>query len=384
MHPQLEEAFAGRRVLVTGHTGFKGSWLTLWLQRLGADVIGYSLAPPTNPSLFDICRLEPSLRHYEEDIRDFEKLNQVIAKENPEVIFHLAAQPLVITSFESPRETFLTNAAGTINLLEAARGNSGIKAIVCITSDKCYENREWVWGYRECDTLGGSDPYSASKAMAELAIVSYRQSFYQQETAVASTRAGNVIGGGDFSPWRLIPDCMRALLASAPIRVRNPYSTRPWLHVLDPLHGYLLLAARMLDKGQEYAGAWNFGPKDAKGVATGEMVAKAIELWGEGDWSATGGAENIKEMNLLALNWDKAASRLDWHPVYEWKKALSKTVAWYKAYASFLQNPQRVDLKGLCREQIEAFMQEAYPHQEQKGIEQDEIYADAFGRGLPH
>ncbi|MFQ5728888.1 MAG: CDP-glucose 4,6-dehydratase, partial [Waddliaceae bacterium] len=343
--------FRGKTVFIAGHTGFKGSWLTIWLQELGANVIGYSLEPPTNPSIFEITELAPTMTHIIGDVQDFPKLRQTIHEHKPDVIFHLAAQPLVLHSYEQPQETFSVNAMGTVNLLEASRNQDRIQAIVVITTDKCYENREWVWGYRESDPLGGSDPYSASKAMAEIAAASYRKSFFTNSTAVATARAGNVIGGGDFSEFRLIPDSMKALAGQKPIEVRHPDSVRPWMHVLDPLHGYLILANKLMQKGQAFAEGWNFGPQEHEVVTVRQMVEKAIELWGKGDWHDVSAPCVKPEMNTLKLNWDKAANYLKWHPTYNWEQAVAETVDWYKAF----ENADAVNMRKVCIDQINKF-----------------------------
>lgn len=336
----FQQSFKGKTILVTGHTGFKGSWLCLWLQHLGARVVGYSLPPSTDPNHFELLQLENNLEHIVGDVRDLPHLRRVFSACKPDVVFHLAAQPLVLRSFEQPQETFDINATGTVNVLEAIRHSPSVKAAVMVTSDKCYENQEWIWGYREHDRLGGSDPYSASKAMAELAISSYRNSYFNSSTAVASVRAGNVIGGGDFSDFRLVPDCMKALMQGNPMIVRNPLSVRPWQHVLEPLCGYLTLADHLLVQGQKYAQAWNFGPSEQEGVTAQVIVEKAIAYWGSGTWVNPDAQRVHHEMGLLRLNWDKAAHLLKWKPRYTWEEALKATVEWFKAYQSGLDMAQ--------------------------------------------
>lgn len=317
--------WSGITVLVTGHTGFKGSWLALWLIEMGAKVIGYSL--PAEPhSHFNLIRLKEQLTHIEGDIRDGGTLEEVIHRYRPMFIFHLAAQALVLPSFEIPAETFEINVQGTVNVLEAARNAPFVKGVLVITTDKCYENKEWIYGYRENDALGGKDPYSASKAMSEMAIQAYRSSFGLN---VASARAGNVIGGGDFSPYRIVPDIIKSLANGEPVQIRNPKSTRPWLYVLDALNGYLVLAQAMLESGTLFAEAWNFGPLENRGVFVQELVEKAIAVWGEGEWRIEPDLRP-KEMGLLRLNWDKACQSLDWRPQYNWEEALSQTVEWYR------------------------------------------------------
>jgi CDP-glucose 4,6-dehydratase len=335
MKENFNNAFEGLTVLVTGHTGFKGSWLTLWLLELGANVIGYSLDPPTECNLFNLYNLKDSITHIHADIRDYKKLSETISEHRPDVIFHLAAQPLVLESYISPKETFDINVGGTVNLLEATRHHPFVKAVVTITTDKVYDNKEWLWGYRETDTLGGKDPYSASKAMAEMAVASYRNSFFKgslSTTAIASARAGNVIGGGDFADNRLVPDAIRALIDDKPIKVRNPNSIRPWLHVLDALSGYLLLAANMLEDKELYSEAWNFGPVANEAITCKQLIEKTIDCWGSGSWVDTSNPNASKESQLLRINWEKAATKLNWSPTYNWEEALQDTIHWYKAF----------------------------------------------------
>jgi CDP-glucose 4,6-dehydratase len=360
MMQSYSSIFKGMRVLVTGHTGFKGSWLSIWLKELGAEVVGYSLPPVTDPNHFQITSLSNKLKHIVGDVRDYLSLKAVLLAEKPEIVFHLAAQPIVLHSFKNPKETFEVNAGGTINLLEAARGCRSIRAMVMVTSDKCYENKEWLWGYRENDALccsyGSSDPYSASKAMAELAIASYRSSFFEELPFIASVRAGNVIGGGDFSEFRLLPDCMKCLINGVPVSVRNPASTRPWLHVLDPLDGYLRLAVNLLQHGSLFAESWNFGPKESEGVTVQQMIEKAIELWGKGEWcQKERDGKAHREMGLLRLNWDKASHRLKWVPQYSWSESLKATVYWFKAYEQYCQQPDEVDMYQFAVNQIKDY-----------------------------
>ena len=335
---ELRQAFAGQTVLVTGHTGFKGSWLTLWLLKLGARVVGYSLPqPPTKPSFFKAAGLADHVTADERgDLANLDGLVSLIAREKPAILFHLAAQPIVGYGYLYPKETFDTNAGGTVNVLEAIRLTDCVQTAVFITTDKVYENQEWSWGYRENDRLGGIDPYSASKAMAELAVSAYRHSFFQGKTAVvptrvATARAGNVIGGGDFADYRLVPDVMRALMNGHPIPVRRPDSVRPWQHVLEPLQGYLLLAAR-LQSNPDLADAWNFGPQEKQGITARAIVEELIELWGGGSWVHTDPEFQGKETEMLQLSWHKAANQLGWQPAYTWQEALAEIVAWFKAY----------------------------------------------------
>ena len=360
MRNLFHNVFEDLPVLVTGHTGFKGSWLSTWLIELGAKVIGFSLeARPSTPSNFEVAGVGRRIADERGDISDLERLREVIEKYRPQVIFHLAAQPIVLRSFDQPKATFDTNAGGTVNVLEAVRTTHPVKALVCITTDKVYENQEWLWGYRERDRLGGHDPYSASKAMAEVAIAAYRQSFFPHErfeahqVAIASVRAGNVIGGGDFADFRLVPDCMRALMAGEPILVRNPLSVRPWQHVLEPLSGYLWLAARLLEEGPAFAEAWNFGPLEQKGIPTQAIVEKLIALWGSGSWVQTELEAAHSETGQLRLSGDKAASRLEWRPVYSWEEALAEIVKWFKAWQ------ESRDMYETGREHIEAYVERA-------------------------
>ncbi len=356
MEAPFKNIFKDKTILVTGHTGFKGSWLSIWLKELGAKVIGYSLEPMTTPNHFELTGLRDKIVHIQGDVRDREGLNRTLSTYSPEIVFHLAAQAIVLNSYTLPRETFEINTMGTVNLLDAARENTSLKAMVLITTDKCYENNEWVWGYRENDRLGGKDPYSISKAMCELAIHSYRESFYRiKGPLVASARAGNVIGGGDFSDYRLMPDIMKALLQNKPVKVRNPNSVRPWLHVLDALCGYLQLAVKLWDKESSFAQAWNFGPLESQGLAVHQLVEKTIELWGKGTWRQEEDAGSEREMNCLRLNWDKAAQLLSWKPCYSGPEAIEETVKWFKGYELRLQKDPHKDLYGLCIEQIKRY-----------------------------
>ncbi len=328
----------GKRVLVTGHTGFKGAWLTMWLHSMGAKVYGYALKPPTVPSLFDDCRLDKLCSSTIGDIRDLRKLSACVKKARPEVIFHMAAQPLVLESYKSPVYTYEVNVIGTANLLEAVRGVGGVKAVVCITTDKCYENNEWHWGYRENDRLGGFDPYSNSKACSELVVSAYRNSFFnpaefkKHGVALASVRAGNVIGGGDWADCRLIPDCVRALLKGKAIEVRNPSSIRPWQHVLEPLSGYILLAEHMVRHGAAYGQAWNFGPNEGDAQPVENLVRKMCFLWGGGASYKVTGVKGPHEAKYLKLDISKARAELSWHPRWNVGQALEQVVRWALDY----------------------------------------------------
>jgi CDP-glucose 4,6-dehydratase len=366
MSRKLTNIFRGKSVLVTGHTGFKGSWLSIWLRELGAKVIGYSAEPPTNLNNFALTQLAKKIVDIKADIRNREKLEEVIRAFKPEIIFHLAAQAIVLKSYSFPKETFDINVGGTVNVLEIARHYPFIKSVVIVTSDKCYKDQAMPWGYRETDLLGGDDPYSASKGMAELAVASYRTSFFNENknTVIASARAGNVIGGGDFADFRLVPDTMKALIIGKKIELRNPLSVRPWQHVLVPLSGYLTLAARLQEERHRFAEAWNFGPLETSGVRAQEVVEKAISLWGKGSWKHIKIKNPPKETKLLRLSWEKAAQRLRWAPAYNWEEALASTVEWFKAYASRRSNPN-IDLYDLCARQIRDYTEKA----REKGIE---------------
>lgn len=325
--------FAGRKVLVTGSTGFKGSWLSAWLLKLGADVSGFALPPKPDARLFGQFGLDGRIRQHFGDIRDAAAIGAAIGAEQPEVVIHLAAQALVRQSYAEPKETFDTNVGGAVNLLEAVRATGSIRALVFITSDKCYRNKEWVWGYRENDELGGSDPYSASKAAAELVFRSYQDSYFAHRDGfrAVTARAGNVIGGGDWSADRIVPDAIRALTGGVPVVVRNPDATRPWQHVLEPLSGYLRLAAGLLAGRPEIDGAWNFGP-DAENVRpVSELVGRIIAAWGDGSMDVRRDNTPMHEARLLMLSSDKAKSLLDWRPHWGFEDAVDRTVEWYSA-----------------------------------------------------
>ncbi len=326
-------AFSGRTVLVTGHTGFKGAWLSLWLSELGAKVAGCALAPDTTPNLHDQLGLGRLVDSRLGDVRDAAFLEKTLREVRPEVVFHLAAQPLVRLSYEKPAETFAINVQGTANLLDAARRTDSVRVCVVVTTDKCYRNREDGRAYREDDRLGGHDPYSASKACAELVVSSYRDSFFGKEgrVSLSSARAGNVIGGGDWAADRLVPDCVRALAAGRPISVRNPSSVRPWQHVLDPLSGYLTLAARQLAEPAAFAEAWNFGPDAGAALTTGEVADLVVKAWGSGRWTSAHDPSAPHEAGLLSLDSAKAHARLGWRPGFGPKDAVERTIAWYRA-----------------------------------------------------
>lgn len=345
------DIYRGRTVLITGHTGFKGSWLTLWLTKLGASVVGVSLDEGDANGVFQRAALHKKITHILGDVRDEGFIKKVITLHRPELVFHLAAQPLVRESYEQPIATFHTNVLGTVQVLEAIREVSGVKAAIMITSDKCYKNKGWVWGYREHDELGGHDPYSASKACAEIVIDSYIHSFFQQghHPAIASVRAGNVIGGGDWAKDRIVPDCARALLADKPVPVRNPRATRPWQHVLEPLSGYLLLGSRLW-LNREGIGSWNFGPDLHSIISVQELAEKIIHTWGAGSWEHTNVPDIKQEAYVLNLDYSKARFLLPWTPRLTLDQAITLTVDWYK-------NFQTKDVYTLCSQQIEVYSQ---------------------------
>lgn len=350
-------AYAGRRVLVTGHTGFKGSWLCEWLLALGAEVSGFALEPPTDPSLFvelDLARRVA--RHRIGDVRDLAQLRASVVEASPEVVFHLAAQPLVRQSYDEPAQTYATNVMGTVNLLESVRSCDSIRAVVNVTSDKCYENRETGQAYRETDAMGGWDPYSSSKGCSELVTAAYRRSFFGEgsDVRVASARAGNVIGGGDWAADRIVPDCVRALAAERPVIVRNPDAVRPWQHVLEPLAGYLLLGSRLLGGDASFDGPWNFGPADGGSVRVREVVEAMIAAWGSGSWTTPDDAgPQPHEAHLLALDITKARGELGWRPLYDVRQAVGATAGWYAA------RHLGGDVGQLTRADIEAYAEAA-------------------------
>jgi CDP-glucose 4,6-dehydratase len=320
----FKNIYEGKTVLVTGDTGFKGSWLAIWLLNLGAKVIGYGLKPRTAKDNFFVCNLKERIIHIEGDVRDQNHLLEVFKKYQPEIIFHLAAQALVLDSYEDPHYTYSTNVMGTVNLFEAVRKTPSVKIAINITSDKCYENREWIYGYREIDPMGGKDPYSASKGASEIITSSYMHSFFSSNTStsIASARAGNVIGGGDWAKNRIFPDCMRSLSINEPIVIRNPDAVRPWQHVLEPLSGYLTLGSLLYTDGKEYSGAWNFGPLSKNMVSVKQLVDETIKQWGSGKYLIEVDPNHKHEANLLHLDISKAINRLKWYPVFDFKQTV--------------------------------------------------------------
>ena len=332
---EFGESFNNKRVLITGDTGFKGTWLSIWLKKMGADVLGYALDPPSETNMFEAVRLTDEINHIHGNIIDSSYLFSVLKDYQPEFVFHLAAQSLVKRSYNEPVLTYETNVIGTVNVFEAIRQINSVKAIINVTSDKCYENKEWVWGYRENDALGGYDPYSSSKACAELVTQSYTSSFFNDNrVGIASVRAGNVIGGGEWGKDRIVPDCMRALSSQKVIPIRNPNSCRPWQFILEPLRGYLMLAERLYVDGGEFQGPWNFGPTSTKAVKTGELVKNIIASWGQGTWQdvSSNDESDKHEMRMLRLNSDKANMLLGWRDVMDIDLAVKMSVQWYKKY----------------------------------------------------
>lgn len=354
----MSDFWQGKRVFLTGHNGFKGSWLALWLQSLGANICGYSLALKTYPNLFELAKVAQGMTSETGDVRDLHRLRQVVSDFEPEIVFHLAAQALVRESYINPGETYGTNVMGTVNLLDVIRGVSSVRAVVNITSDKCYENREWSWGYRENEPLGGHDPYSSSKACAELVTGAYRNSFFNPDqypehgVAIATARAGNVIGGGDWSVDRLVPDCLRAFEKGEFVEIRSPQAVRPWQHVLEPLAGYLLLAKKLMGKNaSHYACAWNFGP-DIQGNATVKEVAAFLAcLWGNDvGVKVDSTLQHFHEAGLLRLDITQARTRLGWQPSWTFQQALEATYDWHQAW---LQNK---DMREYSLAQIKSYI----------------------------
>ena len=352
MNGVVDPAFwAGKRVFLTGHTGFKGSWTALWLQKMGAHVTGFALAPPTSPALFDIANVAAGMTSIVGDIRDAQVLEQALVDADPEIVIHMAAQPLVRASYDDPVGTYATNVMGTVHLLEAVRKAASVRAVCVVTTDKCYENREWAWGYREDEAMGGHDPYSNSKGCAELVTAAYRRSFFNAVggAAIASARAGNVIGGGDWAVDRLIPDILRSVVDRQPVRIRNPLAIRPWQHVLEPVSGYLVLAQALWNDPKAAAEAWNFGPRDDDARPVQWIVERLCALWGDGaDWACD---DNVQphEARYLKLDISKAHTGLGWQPHWGLVQALDSIVAWHRAWRS------GADMHDYCNTELERF-----------------------------
>lgn len=328
--------WAGKKVLVTGHTGFKGSWLCLWLQEAGAEVMGYALEAPTDPSLFESARVAEGMTSILGDVRDAEKVLATVADHRPEIVLHLAAQSLVRESYRDPVGTYATNVMGTVHLLEAVRQTDSVRAFVNVTSDKCYENQEWLWGYREHEAMGGHDPYSNSKGCSELVTAAYRKSFFSSPDSaqVASGRAGNVIGGGDWARDRLVPDIMASIVAGSPVPIRNPDAIRPWQHVLEPLHGYVMLAEALVEQGEAVAEGWNFGPDESQAQPVSTIVDILTTAWGDGARWERDGADHPHEATFLKLDSSKARTRLGWKPQLNLDATLSWIVNWHRGLAA--------------------------------------------------
>lgn len=353
----LKTAFKGKRVLVTGHTGFKGSWLSIWLNELGAEVIGYALDPYTERDNYPLSGISKHIIDIRADIRNFDNLGHTFQQYSPEYVFHLAAQSLVRDGYERPKETYEVNVGGTVNLLETCRNSKSVKVIINVTSDKCYKNREWIWGYREIDPIGGYDPYSSSKGCSELITTSYRNSFFNpkdfknHKKSLSSVRAGNVIGGGDWAKNRIIPDCIRDLEKGKPIKIRNPQATRPWQYVLELLGGYLYLAAHMDEDPSRYSGAWNFGPESSSIHEVQEIVELVIKNWGSGKWVKFDESNKPHEAGLLSLDISKARYELGWLPFLNIHNTVTNTVNWYKT------NQSHGNILNFCKNQVITYME---------------------------
>jgi CDP-glucose 4,6-dehydratase len=346
------EFWRGKRIFLTGHTGFKGSWLSLWLQDLGAEVTGYALAPPTTPSLFEVAKVGGKMRSVIADIRDLTRLTAAMNEACPDMVIHMAAQALVRHSYAEPVETYAINVMGTAHLLEAVRQTDSVRSVVIVTSDKCYENREWPWGYRENEAMGGYDPYSSSKGCAELVTSAYRNSYFnvakysEHGVAIATGRAGNVIGGGDWAQDRLIPDILRAVEAGQPVNIRSPHAIRPWQHVLEPLSGYLILAEKLYTEGTSFAEGWNFGPAEEDARPVRWITEQITALWGEGaSWQLDQNPQP-HEAHYLKLDCSKARALLNWRPMWDLTRTLQSIVTWHKAAR------QGAEMKAVCLQQI--------------------------------
>lgn len=357
-----ENTYQDATVLITGHTGFKGSWLALYLKSLGADVVGYALKSPTVPSLFEQTELKRDIVHIEADIRDQQRLKDTLRRYRPAFIFHMAAQSLVLRSYQNPIETFEVNVVGSLNVLEAVR-ETGIRTqVIMVVTDKCYQNKEWVFGYRENDPLGGHDPYSASKAAMDMAVQSYRASFFPQDhfdehgVGIAQVRSGNVIGGGDWAKNRIVPDAIRSFINGQPIAVRSPRAVRPWQHVLEPLSGYLWLGAKMVQNPVHFSTEWNFGPYISESQTVAELVQALIDHWqGSAQWVDASKVDALHEANTLRLNIDKAIVQLGWHPIWDFQTTVKRTAHWYQqAYSADAET-----IRALCMDDIQSYQNDA-------------------------
>jgi len=360
--PSLQSSFAdfyrGKKVFLTGHTGFKGSWLCLWLHKLGAAVTGYALDPPTNPSLFELCKINQLVESTIADVRDGSLLTKAMLAAQPDIVIHMAAQPLVRDSYKIPVETYAINVMGTVNLFEAVRKCGSVKAVINVTTDKCYENKEREWGYREDEPLGGYDPYSNSKACSELVTSAYRSSYFNPRdyaahgVGIASARAGNVLGGGDWATDRLVPDCVRAILKNEKVIIRNPQAIRPWQHVLEPLAGYLMLAQKLYEDGPRYSEAWNFGPDDSDAKPVEWLVKELCAKWGNNASYMVDPGKHPHEAHYLKLDCSKAKTAIGWRPLWDLEKAINSIIEWTKTYAG------KGDVTAACMRQIEEYERE--------------------------
>ncbi len=352
---EIESFFKSRKILVTGHTGFIGSWLTKWLTMLSSDVCGYALEPHTHPNIYDALSIDKFIIYVKGDMRSAELLRKTLTEFQPEIVFHLAAQPIVLDSYDNPVETFDTNVTGTVNLLNELRQIDSVKTIIVMTSDKSYRNNEWVYPYRENDILGGKDPYSASKSCQDIVVDSFRESYFSNTgVGISSVRSGNVIGGGDWAPHRIIPDLVRGIVNGEKVKIRSPDSVRPWQHVLEPISGMLSLSEKMYND-IKLSGAWNFGPAQNTEMTVKELVEKFVNIWGSGSYEIDE-VQNYKEANYLQLDISKAKSDLNWTPRYNFGVALNETVDWYKEY---YRNPATIDKK--TGEQIEKYFSNLNP-----------------------
>lgn len=353
-----QEFWRSKRVFLTGHTGFKGSWLSLWLQKLGVEVTGFALQPPTQPNLFETAQVSCGMTSLIGDIRHGDAVTKAVYEAKPDIVIHMAAQPLVRRSYIDPVETYSTNIMGTVNLLEAVRKTPSVRSVVNITSDKCYENMEWTWGYRENESMGGFDPYSSSKGCAELVTAAYRDSFFNSvkhcghQVAIATARAGNVIGGGDWAQDRLIPDILRAIEADKSVKIRYPHAIRPWQHVLEPLSGYLALAEKLYTDGADFAEAFNFGPTEEDAMPVQWIVEQLTQTWGNGaSWHLEGGT-HPHEAHYLKLDCSKARAKLGWTSRWHLRQALQAVLDWHKAYSA---HQSKQEMRALCLQQIDEY-----------------------------
>ncbi len=356
MSTDLKNFYKDKKIFITGHTGFKGSWLSIILDNFGSHLTGYAKDCTTEKDNFILSGMTDKMKDIRGDILDTVYLKKCLLDSNAEIVFHLAAQPLVRFSYENPTETYQTNVIGTLNLLEAVRSSNTVKAVIIVTTDKCYDNKEWHWGYRECDTLGGHDPYSSSKACTELLVNSYRKSFFQDSNvAIATVRAGNVIGGGDWARDRILPDCIRSLMANQPIFIRNKNAVRPWQHVIEPLMGYLALGKAMYSQCESFSTSFNFGPKSSSFIPVSQIADKIVKDWGSGSWFSDSKENQPHEATYLSLDISKANHMLKWFPVWDINKTIDKTIEWYKYHES-------TSVYQLCVNQLNEYMEDILFH----------------------